>query len=100
MKRFPYVKNVKNKNAGSRRKRKQRSMKSSRKIFMFIIGFVLTGSLISIVLPSEREKNPEAEIRIGAGDDISGILMKETMENLSERYTVHESLESTSFQDC
>lgn len=75
-------------------------MKSGRKITIFIIGFVLIGVLISVLFPSEREKNPEAEIRIGAGDDVSGILMKETTEDLSEGYTVHESLESTSFQDC
>lgn len=75
-------------------------MKSGRKITIFIIGFVSIGVLISVLFPSEREKNPEAEIRIGAGDDVSGILMEETTENLGGDYTVHESLESTSFQDC
>ena len=75
-------------------------MKSGRKITIFIIGCVLIGVFISVLFPSEREKNPEAEIRIGAGDDVSGILMEETTEDLSKGYTVHESLESTSFQDC
>ena len=44
--------------------------------------------------------NENAEIRIGAGDDLSGVLMKETVELLSETYEIKDSLESSSFQDC
>ena len=44
-------------------------MKSSKKIAIFIVGFVFIGLLVSAVFPKEREKNPEAQIRIGAGDD-------------------------------
>ena len=55
---------------------------------------------MSAVFPKEREKNPEAQIRIGAGDDVSGILMEETVENLGEEYAIYKELESTSFQDC
>lgn len=75
-------------------------MKSSKKIAIFIVGFVLIGLLVSAVFPKEREKNPEAQIRIGAGDDVSGILMEETVENLGEEYAIYKELESTSFQDC
>ena len=66
----------------------------------FIFGFVFIGLLISAVFPREGEKNPEAQIRIGAGDDVSGILMRETVENLGESYAIHEEMESASFQDC
>lgn len=54
---------------------------------------------VSSVSKRER-KNPEAQIRIGAGDDVSGILMEETVENLGEEYAIYKELESTSFQDC
>ena len=75
-------------------------MSIGKKIAVFIIGFVTVGLLISVVFPKEREKNDNALIRIGAGDDVSGILMKETIEELSGQYQIEESLESTSFQDC
>ncbi len=75
-------------------------MRISRKIITFLVGFVFIGLLVSVVFPEEREKNPEAQIRIGAGDDVAGILMEETVDDLSETYAVFETLESTSFQDC
>ena len=46
-------------------------MRISRKIITFLVGFVFIGLLVSVVFPEEREKNPEAQIRIGAGDDVA-----------------------------
>lgn len=62
--------------------------------------FVVVGIGATIFLPKEQRKNREAEIKIGAGDDISGVLMNETVKELQDKYTISESLESASFQDC
>ncbi len=71
------------------------------KIIAIVMGlFVAVGIGGSILLPKEQRKNKEAEIKIGAGDDISGVLMNETVKNLQGKYTVSESLESACFQDC
>lgn len=75
-------------------------MSIEKKIFLFITGFILAGLAITLIFPKERAKNEEAVIRIGAGDDLSGILMEEAAADLSGTYEIEESLESTSFQDC
>lgn len=75
-------------------------MRNDRKIAVFIVGFVLAGVLAGIFLPKERVRNSEAVIRIGAGDDMSGILMEETADELGSEYEVSDTLESSSFQDC
>lgn len=75
-------------------------MKSDRKITIFIVGFILVGILVSIFFPKEEKRNADALIRIGAGDDVSGILMEETVSELSEKYAIKESIESSSFKDC
>lgn len=62
--------------------------------------FLIVGVGVTIFFPKEVKKNNKAELRIGAGDDISGLLMDETVKNLSDRYEVSKSLESSSFQDC
>lgn len=75
-------------------------MRIDRKIVMFIAGFVLTGMLAAVIFPREETKNRNAVLRIGAGDDVSGILMEETVHGLEGKYTVSEDLESASFKDC
>lgn len=75
-------------------------MKNDKKIGIFIAGFILIGILAIFCFPKEEAKNKDATLRIGAGDDISGILMEETASGLEEKYTFSENLESTSFQDC
>lgn len=65
-----------------------------------MVTFVVVGLLISVVFPKEEKRNADALIRIGAGDDVSGILMEETVDELSQSYTIKESLESNAFQDC
>lgn len=75
-------------------------MRTDRKIGIFIAGFVLAGMFAAVLFPREETKNRDAVLRIGAGDDISGVLMEETVRGLEGEYTVSQNLESTSFQDC
>ena len=58
------------------------------------------GILIGVYFPKEEKKNSEAVIRIGAGDDVSGILMEEAVAKLDGEYKISDSVESSSFQDC
>lgn len=75
-------------------------MSIQKKVIIFVIGFIVVGFMINFGFPKEKVMNKDAEIRIGAGDDLSGVLMKETVELLSETYEVKSTLESSSFQDC
>ena len=75
-------------------------MRIEKKIILFFIGFVLVGTLIAVYFPKEEKRNSEAVIRIGAGDDMSGILMEEVVTQMNGKYKVSDSVESSSFQDC
>lgn len=75
-------------------------MRIEKKIILFFIGFVLVGMLIAVYFPKEEKRNSEAVIRIGAGDDMSGILMEEVVAQMDGKYKVSDSVESSSFQDC
>ena len=75
-------------------------MRIDRKIGIFIAGFVLSGMLAAVLFPREEKRNRDAVLRIGAGDDVSGILMEETIRGMNGKYTVSQNIESTSFQDC
>ena len=75
-------------------------MRIEKKIILFFIGFVLVGTLIAVYFPKEEKRNSEAVIRIGAGDDMSGILMEEVVAQMDGEYMVSDSVESSSFQDC
>jgi len=71
------------------------------KITAVVLGlFVAVLTAASVFLPKEREYNRNAEIKIGAGDDISGLLMEETVNRLNQKYKISTTLESSSFQDC
>lgn len=71
------------------------------KLIVLVLGiFIVLGIGAAVLLPGEQKKNKDAEIKIGAGDDISGVIMNETVKGLEEEYRVSESLESSSFQDC
>ena len=75
-------------------------MRIEKKIILFFIGFVLMGTLIAVYFPKEEKRNSDAVIRIGAGDDMSGILMEEVVAQMDGEYMVSDSVESSSFQDC
>jgi hypothetical protein len=75
-------------------------MRIEKKIILFFVGFVLVGTLIAVYFPKEEKRNSEAVMRIGAGDDMSGILMEEVVAQMDGKYIVSDSVESSSFQDC
>lgn len=75
-------------------------MRIDKKIFAFFLGFILVGTLVAVFFPKEEKRNDDAVIRIGAGDDMSGILMDETVAQLDGKYSFSDSVESSSFQDC
>ena len=53
-----------------------------------------------LFLPGEKKWNKDADIRVGSGADISGVIMEETLQKINEKYKVSTSMESSSFQDC
>ena len=67
-----------------------------------IIGglFILAGIGSMLFLPGEKKWNKDADIRVGSGADISGVIMEETLQEINEKYKVSISTESSSFQDC
>ena len=75
-------------------------MRIDKKIIIFFVGFIIAGTLVAVFFPKEEKRNSEALLRIGAGDDMSGILMDEVIAQLDGQYAVSDSVESSSFQDC
>lgn len=62
--------------------------------------FLLAGVGAMLFLPGEKKWNKDADIRVGSGADISGVIMEETLQEINEKYKVAISTESSSFQDC
>jgi hypothetical protein len=75
-------------------------MEHGRKIAVFIAGLVLVGTLVTVFFPKEERRNKDAPLRVGAGADISGVLMEVTVEEFGRVCKVTEDYESSSFQDC
>lgn len=75
-------------------------MRIDKKILLFFAGFIIACILVAVYFPKEEKKNSDALIRIGAGDDMSGILMNETVDQLDGKYSIKNMVESSSFQDC
>lgn len=75
-------------------------MRIDKKIGIFLAGFILAGTFAAVIFPREEEKNRDAVLKIGAGDDISGVLAEETVRGMDEKYIASRNLENTSFQDC
>ena len=75
-------------------------MRIDKKILIFFAGFILVGGLVAVYFPKEEKRNSDAVIRIGAGADVSGILMEEAVTQLGGKYAISDSVESSSFQDC
>lgn len=68
-----------------------------------ILALILFGVLLFVIVfffPKERERHKNALIRIGAGDDISGLLMEESLSHMGERYQPSQMVEPMAFQDC
>ena len=58
-------------------------------------------SAMQFILPRENEKNAQAQLRIGAGDDISGYLVQEILSQQDSPVQLSEqSMEGYEFQDC
>ena len=53
-----------------------------------IIGgvFILAGIGAALFLPAEKKWNKDADIRVGSGADISGVLMEETLQEINKKY--------------
>lgn len=75
-------------------------MKNSKITMLFLVSFLVIGTLAALFFPKEEKKNADAVLRIGAGDDVSGLLMKETVSELKETYKIADEMEDYSFQDC
>ena len=75
-------------------------MKSDRVIGIIGGVFILAGIGAALFLPAEKKWNKDADIRVGSGADISGVIMEETLQKINETYKVSPSTESSSFQDC
>lgn len=75
-------------------------MKSEKKIFLFITLFIVVCTAAMVCFPKEEKMNKKAIIRVGAGDDISGTLMNEIIDELPEEYSISSNIEGTFFKDC
>ena len=75
-------------------------MEHGRKIAAFIAGLILVGTLVVVFFPKEERRNKDAPGRVGAGADVSGILMETAVEEYGSVCEVSEDYESSSFQDC
>lgn len=76
-------------------------MSSNQKaILVFLSLFTAAGILITCFFPKEEPFADEAVIRIGAGNDISGVLMREIADELSGSYELHNTLDTNAFVDC
>ena len=65
------------------------------------MGLVVVLSAMQFILPRENEKNAQAQLRIGAGDDISGYLVQEILSQQdSPVQLLEQSMEGYEFQDC
>lgn len=76
-------------------------MEIQKKILLAGVGLVVVLSAMQFILPRENEKNAQAQLRIGAGDDISGYLVQEILSQQDSPVQLSEqSMEGYEFQDC
>ena len=75
-------------------------MRINGKIYLFILLFVLSLTGIALFFPKERKFADDAAIRIGAGNDISGVLMEAITQELSDQYQLHQAIDMNAFEDC
>lgn len=75
-------------------------MRTEQKTMLVFGVLVLAGAVIALGFPKERTFARDAAIRIGAGNDISGVLMEEIAEELAGEYELHRSIDMNAFSDC
>lgn len=75
-------------------------METGKKAMLVFAGLVLAGALVGIFFPKEQPRNNTAAIRVGAGDDISGILMEEIAADLGIDADIQDEFVNNCFQDC
>lgn len=72
-----------------------------KKSIIIAAAFVTTLGLASVLLPREEEKNSEASLRVGAGDDISGLFLEEVGKEAEGGFVLDpDAMESYEFKDC
>ena len=76
-------------------------MEIQKKILLAGVGLVVVLSAMQFILPRENEKNAQGQLRIGAGDVISGYLVQEILSQQDSPVQLSEqSMEGYEFQDC
>ena len=69
----------------------------------FICGALFVAVLFTagLLLPKEEPRNPEVKLRVGAGDDISGLFLREVeTESEGELILSDDFMEGYEFKDC
>ena len=69
----------------------------------FISGALFVAVLFTagLLLPKEEPRNPEVKLRVGAGDDISGLFLREVeTESEGELILSDDFMEGYEFKDC
>lgn len=56
-------------------------MNITKKILLFFLMVLVTGLGVSYLMPDEEKKDDLAALRIGSGDDITGLLLQEIIQN-------------------
>ncbi|MEF9840757.1 MAG: ABC transporter substrate-binding (seleno)protein SaoB [Lachnospiraceae bacterium] len=75
-------------------------MNINKMMIIFITGFLILGLGCLFFLPKEQIKNDKAVIKMGAGDDISGLLMNEIKSHMNGKMDQSQMMEESSFTDC
>ncbi len=82
-------------------------MSIQRRIFLVGLLGLIAGLFIQFCFPQEPEKNTMAQLRMGAGDDASGLLLRQIMEVAQQEGILDEEaagsqavMESFEFKDC
>lgn len=56
-------------------------MNITKRIFLFFLIVLIIGMGVSYLMPDEEKKDDMTALRIGSGDDITGLLLKEIIQN-------------------
>ena len=81
-------------------------MKSNQKILLFLVGITIIGFGSCFLLPKEIDiPNDEDILRIGAGADVTGLLLEKVLEeakssNGESLLVGQESFSTVTFKDC